>query len=55
MPLHSRLREGFLEDIADLENPSLDRDEKVKVVERMWRSWGAVLDWNNGGGAIGRR
>lgn len=54
LPLHSRLREGFLEDIGDLEDPSLDRDEKVKVVERMWRSWGPVLDWNNGAGAIGR-
>lgn len=52
LPLRSRLREGFLEDIGDLEDPSLDRDEKVKVVERMWRSWGSVLDWNNGEGAI---
>ncbi|THH20087.1 hypothetical protein EW146_g1208 [Bondarzewia mesenterica] len=55
LPMRSRLREGFLEDVGDLEDPALDRDEKVKVVERMWRSWGRVLDWERGGGAIGQR
>ncbi|KAI0315793.1 NCA2-domain-containing protein [Amylostereum chailletii] len=53
LPAHSRLREGFLEDVGDLENPSLDRHEKVKVVERMWRSWGGVLGWEGGGGSMG--
>ncbi|KAI0031065.1 ATP synthase regulation protein NCA2-domain-containing protein [Vararia minispora EC-137] len=52
LPLHSRLREGFLDDVGDLENPSLDRDEKVKVIERMWRSWGDVLGWRRGGASI---
>jgi len=41
----SRLREGFLEDVGDLEDPSLDREEKMRVVERMWRSWGRALGW----------
>ncbi|KAA1469896.1 NCA2-domain-containing protein [Dentipellis sp. KUC8613] len=45
LPQRSRIREGFLEDVGDLENPALDRDEKMKVVERMWRSWGDVLEW----------
>lgn len=41
----SRLREGFLEDVSDLENPELGRQEKIRVVDRMWRSWGDVLGW----------
>jgi len=52
LPPRSQLRDGFLEDISDLENPSLNRDEKVKVVERMWRSWGDNLGWRRGGGSI---
>ena len=39
----------FLEDVGDLEDPTLGRVEKLRVVERMWRSWGAVLGWENGG------
>lgn len=45
LPLRSRLREGFLEDVGDLEDPRLDREEKLRVVERMWRSWGQALGW----------
>ncbi|TFK80837.1 NCA2-domain-containing protein [Polyporus arcularius HHB13444] len=46
LPAHSRLREGFLEDVADLEDPSLGRSEKLRVLDRMWRSWGDPLGWN---------
>ena len=49
LPARSLLREGFLEDIADLENPDLSRAEKQRVVERMWRSWGSALGWNEMG------
>ncbi|KZV73795.1 NCA2-domain-containing protein [Peniophora sp. CONT] len=52
LPARSRLQTGFLEDVEDLENPSLDRDEKWKVVERMWRNWGDVLGWRRGAGTI---
>ncbi|TFK40521.1 ATP synthase regulation protein NCA2-domain-containing protein [Crucibulum laeve] len=45
LPTHSRLRHGFLEDVADLEDPELGREEKFRVVERMWRCWGGVLGW----------
>jgi nuclear-control-of-ATPase protein 2 len=45
LPLGSRLREGFLEDVGDLEDPRLGREEKMRVVERMWRSWGRALGW----------
>lgn len=47
LPSRSRLREGFLEDVGDLEDPGLDRDEKTRVVERMWRSWGRALGWEH--------
>ncbi|KAI0297731.1 ATP synthase regulation protein NCA2-domain-containing protein [Russula brevipes] len=45
LPPRSRLREGFLEDVGDLEDPRLGREEKLRVVERMWRSWGHALGW----------
>ena len=45
LPLRSQLREGFLEDVGDLEDPRLGREEKLRVVERMWRSWGQALGW----------
>jgi nuclear control of ATPase protein 2 len=45
LPLRSRLREGFLDDVGDLEDPRLGREEKMRVVERMWRSWGCALGW----------
>ena len=47
LPPRSRLREGFLEDVGDLEDPALDREEKMRVVERMWRSWGHALGWEH--------
>lgn len=46
LPSRTRLKEGFLEDVGDLEDPALGRREKRTVVERMWRSWGKVLGWN---------
>ncbi|KAJ7654165.1 ATP synthase regulation protein NCA2-domain-containing protein [Mycena rosella] len=46
LPSGSRLREGFLEDVGDLEDPAMPRAEKLRVVERMWRSWGRVLGWD---------
>lgn len=55
---NSRLREGFLEDITDLESPDLGRAEKMRVVDRMWKSWAGILGWGeaaalqSGGGAI---
>ncbi|KAF9049491.1 NCA2-domain-containing protein [Hymenopellis radicata] len=45
LPKRSKLREGFLEDVEDLTNPELTREQKRMVVERMWRSWGHVLEW----------
>lgn len=45
LPSRSRLKEGFLEDVGDLEDPGLGREEKMLVVQRMWRSWGHVLGW----------
>ncbi|KAI9451392.1 NCA2-domain-containing protein [Russula earlei] len=45
LPPRSRLREGFLEDVGYLEDPRLGREEKMRIVERMWRSWGHVLGW----------
>ncbi|KDR79488.1 hypothetical protein GALMADRAFT_243589 [Galerina marginata CBS 339.88] len=30
----------FLEDLGDLEDTQLDREAKLRVVERMWRCWG---------------
>ncbi|TDL23302.1 NCA2-domain-containing protein [Rickenella mellea] len=47
LPPLSRLREGFLEDVADLEDLEFGRDEKRMVVDRMWRSWGVTLGWTN--------
>lgn len=40
-------REAFLEDLADLEDARLGREDKLRVVERMWRSWGGVLGWGD--------
>ncbi|CAE6461444.1 unnamed protein product [Rhizoctonia solani] len=51
LPTGSRLRDGFLADVADLEDPRLGRAEKLRVVERMWRSWGDadMLGWKRAG------
>ncbi|KIJ64535.1 hypothetical protein HYDPIDRAFT_28474 [Hydnomerulius pinastri MD-312] len=45
LPARSRLREGFLEDVQDLEDPSLGRWEKLRVLDRMWNNWGSELGW----------
>lgn len=45
LPSRSRVREGFLEDVSDLENPELGREAKRRVIDRMWRCWGAQLGW----------
>jgi hypothetical protein len=45
----TRFREGFLEDIEDLEDTRLGREEKRMVVRRMWESWGAELGWRRMG------
>ncbi|EIN12720.1 NCA2-domain-containing protein [Punctularia strigosozonata HHB-11173 SS5] len=50
LPANSRIREGFLEDVGDLEDPSLGRAEKLRVIDRMWRSWGAPLGWDHAAG-----
>ncbi|KAI0789783.1 NCA2-domain-containing protein [Abortiporus biennis] len=49
LPPNSRLRQGFLEDVEDLESSTLGRAEKLRVVDRMWRSWGKVLGWGRKG------
>jgi len=41
----TRFREGFLEDIGDLEDMRLVREEKRLVVRRMWESWGGEFGW----------
>lgn len=45
----TRFREGFLEDIEDLEDTRLGREEKRIVVRRMWESWGTELGWRRMG------
>ncbi|KAH6912957.1 ATP synthase regulation protein NCA2-domain-containing protein [Coprinopsis sp. MPI-PUGE-AT-0042] len=35
-------RTAFLEDISDLADPLLAREDKLRVVDRMWRCWGGV-------------
>ena len=45
LPTNSRLRAGFLEDVSDLEDPALGRSEKLRIVDRMWNSWGKRLGW----------
>lgn len=43
LPLGSRVRDGFIEDVGDLEDPRLDKTDKLRVVERIWRAWGDLL------------
>lgn len=50
LPVRSRLREEFLVDVSDLEDTKLGRKEKLYVVNRMWKSWGGVLEWSSIGG-----
>lgn len=47
LPPSSRIREGFLEDVKDLEDARLGRNEKLRVVDRMWKSWGTTLGWGS--------
>jgi nuclear-control-of-ATPase protein 2 len=35
----------FMLDLLDLENPEVNREAKLRVVERMWRCWGVRLGW----------
>ncbi|KAJ3931544.1 MAG: NCA2-domain-containing protein [Lentinula lateritia] len=37
------LREAFLEDLSDLQDPELGVSQKRIVVERMWRCWGGTV------------
>ncbi|KAH9924282.1 NCA2-domain-containing protein [Epithele typhae] len=46
LPPRSRLHEGFLSDVADLESPSFGRADKLRILDRMWRSWSEPLGWN---------
>ncbi|KZV86149.1 NCA2-domain-containing protein [Exidia glandulosa HHB12029] len=48
LPKGSRIREGFLQDVEDLESTDdgMGRSEKLAVVARLWRSWGNALGWN---------
>ena len=39
-------REAFISDLADLEDAKLGKDDKLRVVERTWRSWGTMLGWD---------
>ncbi|KAG2361507.1 ATP synthase regulation protein NCA2-domain-containing protein [Suillus spraguei] len=55
LPARSRLREGFLEDIEDLEDPALSRSEKLRIIDRMWKSWGKELGWYNLAGGRSNR
>ncbi|KAF8805065.1 NCA2-domain-containing protein [Phlegmacium glaucopus] len=40
--LPSLVRQAFLEDLEDLADPQLGREEKLLVVSRVWRCWGGV-------------
>ncbi|KAL4080901.1 NCA2-domain-containing protein [Scleroderma citrinum] len=54
LPPRSRLREGFLEDVQDLEDPSLGRWEKLRVLDRMWKNWAHELGWHRMAGESAR-
>jgi len=38
--LPANIREPFLEDLGDLEDTALGKEAKLRVIERMWRTWG---------------
>ena len=40
--LPSRVRQAFLEDLEDLTDPQLGREQKLLVVSRVWRCWGGI-------------
>ncbi len=46
LPSNSRLHDGFLEDVTYLEDPALGREAKLRILDRMWRSWGEALGWH---------
>ncbi|KZO96974.1 NCA2-domain-containing protein [Calocera viscosa TUFC12733] len=52
LPARTRLREGFLEDVGDLEDVSLERGDKRVVVQRMRADWGTVLGWSTVAGKV---
>lgn len=54
LPPRSQLQHGFLEDVDDLEDAGarLTREDRLRIVQRMWRSWGGVLGW--GGDVLGQ-
>jgi nuclear-control-of-ATPase protein 2 len=39
--LPANVRKPFLQDLGDLEDTHLDRNAKLRVVDRMWRCWGS--------------
>ncbi|KAF9476615.1 NCA2-domain-containing protein [Pholiota conissans] len=39
--LPARVRSPFLQDLNDLEDTNLDREAKLRIVDRMWRCWGS--------------
>ncbi|KAG8819346.1 Nuclear control of ATPase protein 2 [Serendipita sp. 399] len=43
----SNFRDEFLEDVRDLEDSRLSVGQKRLVLDRMWRSWGRSLGWDN--------
>ncbi|KAG8949772.1 Nuclear control of ATPase protein 2 [Tulasnella sp. 424] len=53
LPARSNLQQAFLEDVEDLEDATgkLTREDQLRVVDRMWRTYGRLLGWN--GDAIG--
>lgn len=40
MVLGASKREAFLDDLRMVENPVLKREDKLRVIERVWRCWG---------------
>jgi nuclear-control-of-ATPase protein 2 len=40
--LPPKIRDPFIEDLGDLEDPMLGTRAKLRVVERMWRCWGGI-------------
>lgn len=47
LPKGSRLREGFMQDVEDLEGTDehIGRSEMLAIAQRLWRSWGGALGW----------
>ena len=45
LPVRSRSREGFLEDIEDHEDHEVSRSGKLRIIDRVWKSWGKERSW----------